>query len=152
MSLGAIALNYKSASLVVGLALLISANSTYAQGFEVKLAGPIDQISTGIPQVPYDAEKWSSDPKLRPNMFVDLLRTKSWLGKSRNSIQQVFPDEAGIVTTSVILPLFKVIRCGNQPQLNLEVVYDSHDVVVKYRATYRADGGDQAQQVTDWIK
>jgi hypothetical protein len=150
-------LNYKSALVVVivELVLVLSTNSTYAQFFDVnsvRLSGPIDQISIGIPQIPYDVEKWNSNPRIRPSMFVDLLRTKSWLGKSRKTIQQVFPDEAGIVTTSVILPLFKVIRCGNQPQLNLEVVYDSHDVVVKYRATYRADGGYQAQQVTDWIK
>lgn len=164
-------------SIVLCSATFVSHNFAFAQGNATTrgaaiqpvgdpslFAGPVDitrapdQIQFDIKQILYNAQLWSSNATVRPQMFVDLLRTKKLLGKSEidmdNDFKKATRQELSLYRPPAVpLPYFRYglidwQRCGNAPRFFLDVVYVDHKVA-RYRFVY---GEMSGQQCTPWVE
>ena len=116
----------------------------------VNITGPLDQVVFDQSQIQFDPKVWQSDSSMRPHMWVDLLRTKKLLGKTRVAMNRDF-DTSGKddgSSASYYLNPIRWAKHGVPTELNLEVHYRQQKVD-EYRVVY-IQGSEQ--QATSWVR
>ena len=152
---------------MIGLGLALCASCIDAQGAGDLVLQPEDFVLQlkSIPmstetltdlekgQIQFNQKAWDSDKGARCRMIVNLLRCRRLKDSRRTAIEGILgePWSGSSASDCCSYSLHYGMRCGNQPQLYLEVQYKK-ERVFKYRAAYWADGGTYVEQVTPWVQ